>query len=573
MNNIKNLFLLIIVLFPFVGYGQFSIKVLIDKTPIYLIDGDTISTCRDTVITFKVESRNGIDTVFGADYFWDFDDEQTDSGEDLDSVTHVFEKGGGYRVKLTVISEFGTKKRILPVRIAMPPEFTPTKPDLPDGQTSVCKGGTVALIGKATPVLWEDEPVYEVTEDSPKLISISKIYSSVLRIDEFLEDAKFTSGDIDSVGVNLEHTSMGDLHIKLICPEGKEMVLKTTSPPNHSDFGEPIKSDNDSVGKAYKYYWTPFDSRSMNTYTDDPIQESISYKPDESFTLLNGCSMNGEWVLEITDNTEENTGFISSWELSFSKKADPPVWKFIDTIAYTSFTYWNGKFIHGTNSYAVGDTAIGLTNSNPSFYGENEYTFNIQNNWNCPSDTTIKVMVTAPTGNASPASGNAPLDVTFSCDTDWAKHFVWEFGRHDKPDTNQTADYTYPEKGKYEVILTALDDNLCKDYDTIQMDIQVEPSSVDLSINVFTPNSDGVNDVFKLKDAKAMAEFKLIIFNRWGEKVYETESTEEATKVGWDGRMPHTHLLASPGMYFYVIKAVGKDDKKYKESGSFQIFR
>jgi gliding motility-associated-like protein len=84
--------------------------------------------------------------------------------------------------------------------------------------------------------------------------------------------------------------------------------------------------------------------------------------------------------------------------------------------------------------------------------------------------------------------------------------------------------------------------------------------------NVFTPNGDGMNDVFRVH-AKAITEFKAILFNRWGKKIYEWDDYHQ----GWDGKIGGSE--ASPGVYYYIITATGKDDAKFEEKGFFYLMR
>ena len=102
------------------------------------------------------------------------------------------------------------------------------------------------------------------------------------------------------------------------------------------------------------------------------------------------------------------------------------------------------------------------------------------------------------------------------------------------------------------------------DYDTLTIVVSVEPSKIE-SPNVFTPNGDGINDVYKFskESLKGMKEFHLTIYNRWGEKMYETKSQEDAINIGWDGKNT-LGITASPGIYYYVIYAKGKDGIIYK---------
>jgi gliding motility-associated-like protein len=64
----------------------------------------------------------------------------------------------------------------------------------------------------------------------------------------------------------------------------------------------------------------------------------------------------------------------------------------------------------------------------------------------------------------------------------------------------------------------------------------------------FTPNGDGLNDVFRPKIFCGITEFDLQVFNRWGQKVFESQNSAD----GWDG----TYLGAkmTSGVYVYVMK-------------------
>ena len=69
--------------------------------------------------------------------------------------------------------------------------------------------------------------------------------------------------------------------------------------------------------------------------------------------------------------------------------------------------------------------------------------------------------------------------------------------------------------------------------------------------NVFTPNGDGINDVFVPMPnitPDLITKVDMHIFNRWGRFVYETEDIY----INWDGRALGTGLPCSTGTYFYV---------------------
>ncbi|MCX7955369.1 MAG: gliding motility-associated C-terminal domain-containing protein, partial [Bacteroidales bacterium] len=86
--------------------------------------------------------------------------------------------------------------------------------------------------------------------------------------------------------------------------------------------------------------------------------------------------------------------------------------------------------------------------------------------------------------------------------------------------------------------------------------------------NVFTPNGDGINDEF-IRHGKSIEEFECRIYNRWGRKVYEWN---DITK-GWNGKIDGNKGEASPGVYYYIIKAKDKKGKNYDLNGYFYLLK
>lgn len=66
--------------------------------------------------------------------------------------------------------------------------------------------------------------------------------------------------------------------------------------------------------------------------------------------------------------------------------------------------------------------------------------------------------------------------------------------------------------------------------------------------NVFTPNQDGVNDEYFVK-GKNITEFEMVIVNRWGNVVFESNDIQQA----WDGKS--NGIPCEEGTYFYMIRA------------------
>jgi len=84
--------------------------------------------------------------------------------------------------------------------------------------------------------------------------------------------------------------------------------------------------------------------------------------------------------------------------------------------------------------------------------------------------------------------------------------------------------------------------------------------------NTFTPNGDGLNDIF-LPFGTFINVYVLQIYNRWGEKIFESNDMN----LGWDGNFKDKY--APEGVYIYFIKAKGENGKDISLKGSVMLLR
>ncbi len=170
---------------------------------------------------------------------------------------------------------------------------------------------------------------------------------------------------------------------------------------------------------------------------------------------------------------------------------------------------------------------------------------------------------------AVPPAGNAPLDVTFINNSDGGSLFEWDFGNGDGNVVNNTSSQntTYFDEGIYIVTLTVTE-GACTDQATQEVIVQlVLPLSFDMP-NVFTPNGDGVNDFFTINPENAVA-LEMVITNRWGNIVYESDDVEGV----WNGRVNNSGPECTEGTYFYQFTIVGEDGQIRKEHGFVHLVR
>lgn len=81
--------------------------------------------------------------------------------------------------------------------------------------------------------------------------------------------------------------------------------------------------------------------------------------------------------------------------------------------------------------------------------------------------------------------------------------------------------------------------------------------------NVITPNSDGDNDVFEIRGLNRFSKNSIVIFNRWGDHVFEKEDYQN----DWDAE----GLIA--GTYFYILKVTDHNGQEKEFKGWIQVMK
>jgi gliding motility-associated-like protein len=89
--------------------------------------------------------------------------------------------------------------------------------------------------------------------------------------------------------------------------------------------------------------------------------------------------------------------------------------------------------------------------------------------------------------------------------------------------------------------------------------------------NVFTPNGDGVNEgfgnFFGPAGLATPSQYRLRIYDRWGNQVYSTDAAPQR----WQGR--HEGQPASEGTYFYQLSYEQADGERVERSGEVTLLR
>ena len=147
----------------------------------------------------------------------------------------------------------------------------------------------------------------------------------------------------------------------------------------------------------------------------------------------------------------------------------------------------------------------------------------------------------------------------------------WDFGNGDTSVLTSPGMYQYMDSGTFTIQLITDRDQLCPDTAWVDVIIKGTPSDVLVPINVFTPDGDGLNDCFHFKGGlNECSEFKLIIYDRWGLKMFETKNFNQC----WNGRVNNVEQKCPEGTYFYIVEYKGDSIEILpKFSGSITLIR
>ena len=141
--------------------------------------------------------------------------------------------------------------------------------------------------------------------------------------------------------------------------------------------------------------------------------------------------------------------------------------------------------------------------------------------------------------------------VSFFDESQLAASWQWFF---DSVGTSreQNPIYTFPDSGAYNVMLVISHLNGC--FDTAFGQLIVRPFQSLFVPNAFTPNRDGLNELFRVAGfTRYISEFRMRIYNRWGELIFETDDIEG----GWDGLNQRNGQKSQTGVYLFTVDYVG----------------
>lgn len=163
----------------------------------------------------------------------------------------------------------------------------------------------------------------------------------------------------------------------------------------------------------------------------------------------------------------------------------------------------------------------------------------------------------------SPKKPGIGETVNFIAKATGASQYKWYFdGSDNVSGTFPQMDHVFSGYGEKHVKLIVTNKAGCMD--TISYKVVIDDEIKIFVPSAFTPNGDQQNDIF-VAVSNGAAEYHMDVFNRWGEKVFETDDIEK----GWDGTFKGTKV--PEGVFYYQLKIKGINKRDYYINGQVTV--
>lgn len=316
--------------------------------------------------------------------------------------------------------------------------------------------------------------------------------------------------------------------------------------------GEQVTFFNNTVGASqYIYEFEPGVTRTVNT-TGIEQQVYTFNTPGRKRVFMyasNACPSYGEMFVDIDVDPIPKANFTAD----VTSGCTGLTVKFTNSSTSGVSYFW--EFGDGATSYDVSPTHT--YNTAPGTY---QVRLTATNTQGCPDIKTEPAYITiVPPPKAdfapSPAATIRIPDYTFkfnNLSTDGAETYKWDFGDGAGTSTLKDPSYTYKDVGEFTVTLTAYNKYHCENTRSFKVFIDGVPGYTFVP-NSFTPGGTSLPLQTFRAVGSGMKSWKMTIFNKWGQVLWETTKLEDGRPVeGWDGT--YKGVPQPQGIYFWKIE-------------------
>lgn len=309
-----------------------------------------LKICPGEAVTFDGSASTAAPGFSIASRSWDFGDGTVMNNAPA-VVNHVYAEPGAYLAQLYLLDDNGcasTNRVDLLTLVGTVPTFNGTGGDLIG-----CSGETLCLEGIVNPTTWNELPGSDLGSGVFLPDNVGSCFTTSLTFSQFAPGQTLTNvNQLLGICVNMEHSYMGDLILRIISPTGQSVILHQQG-GGSTFLGIPV--DNDATpnvqGTCWNYCWSP--AATNGTWEDNatgtlPPGTYESYYP---LSGLLGSQLNGTWTFEVCDMWASDNGFICDWGLEFDPALYPDLVEFTPVYgAGCDSSSWAGPNISSTSA-------------------------------------------------------------------------------------------------------------------------------------------------------------------------------------------------------------------------------
>lgn len=253
-------------------------------------------------------------------------------------------------------------------------------------------------------------------------------------------------------------------------------------------------------------------------------------------------------------------------------KANPKIDFQVNTVCLGEKSIFTNLSQSGTYLWNFGDGQTSISTNPSHIYAKaDSFDVSLEVQANGCSDTLIKSKF-APVHPLPVADFGVDISqplplithVKFINQSLFSDQYFWDMGRFGGANTSDP-EIDITDTASFRVTLIALNRFQCSD--TTSRDFVIIPDEKVFVPDVFTPNADNLNDDFKPFGVRFYSEYAFQIYNRWGEKVFESKQPN----LGWDGNYQGQPAL--PGVYVYLLEMVDSRNRRISQRGTIQLLR
>jgi gliding motility-associated-like protein len=263
-------------------------------------------------------------------------------------------------------------------------------------------------------------------------------------------------------------------------------------------------------------------------------EEVVIYElPSPNFTINNSVCLNEEF--EITELSDVNGAEIVQWLYDFNDG-------YISDKQNPSHSY---SYVNNFNISLEVISDVG-----------------------CKNDTSINVEVhSLPIANfqaSTTIASENEAEIEFYNNSVGAIKLFWDFD-NGMISSLENPVIEFNNIGNYNVLLTTVSEFGCQD--EIIKQVYIHPEYTIFLPAAFTPNGDGLNDIFEVKGS-GITEFEMQVFDRWGGLVFESSSVD----YGWNGKNVAGEIVNN-GTYLYHVALYDHNRRLWVYNGELNLMR